>query len=45
MVRVPKLVPGYPERIIPKPQRPAEIKKRAHINSSREMPIECHPGT
>ena len=36
--RVPDVVPGYPERIIPKPEHAAEIKKRTLTNLYNQRP-------
>lgn len=36
--RVPEIVPGYPDRIIPKPEYVAEIKKRTLTNLYNARP-------
>ncbi len=36
--RVPEVVPGYPDRIIPKPEHAAEIKKRTLTNLYNARP-------
>jgi hypothetical protein len=36
--RVPEVVPGYPDRIIPKPEFAAEIKKRTLTNLYNQRP-------
>ena len=38
MERVPEVVPGYPDRIIPKPEYAAEIKKRTLTNLYNARP-------
>jgi hypothetical protein len=37
--RVPEVVPGYPDRIIPKPEHAAEIKKRTLTNLYNARPV------
>ena len=36
--RVPEIVPGYPDRIIPKPEHAAELKKRTLTNLYNQRP-------
>ncbi len=36
--RVPEVVPGYPDRIIPKPEHAAELKKRTLTNLYNQRP-------
>ena len=38
MDRVPEVVPGYPDRPIPKPEHAAEIKKRTLTNLYNQRP-------
>ncbi|MBP6583963.1 MAG: adenine methyltransferase [Chromatiaceae bacterium] len=38
MERVPEIVPGYPDRIIPKPEHAVEIKKRTLTNLYNARP-------
>ena len=36
--RVPEVVPGYPDRILPKPEHAAELKKRTLTNLYNQRP-------
>lgn len=36
--RVPEVVPGYPDRVIPKPEHAAELKKRTLTNLYNQRP-------
>ena len=36
--RVPEIVPGYPDRLIPKPEHAAELKKRTLTNLYNQRP-------
>jgi hypothetical protein len=36
--RVPEVAPGYPDRIIPKPEHAAELKKRTLTNLYNQRP-------
>ena len=38
MDRVPEVVPDYPDRIVPKPEHVAELKKRTLINLYNQRP-------
>ncbi len=38
MEQVPEVVPGYPDRIIPKPEHSAELKKRTLTNLYNARP-------
>jgi len=37
--RVPEVVPGYPDRLIPKPEHAAELKKRTLTNLYNQRPV------
>jgi hypothetical protein len=36
--RVPEVVPGYPDRIVPRPEHAAELKKRTLTNLYNQRP-------
>ncbi len=38
MERVPEVVPGYPDRLIPKPEHAADLKKRTLTNLYNQRP-------